>query len=375
MTRRASPGEGRPYQRGQDGRWVVAVRDPDGRRRYLYAWSPAEAVAKRDEHQAGARMGVRTPPKGFTVGRQLSDWLEDRRGKVRSSTWVGYEIHVRIHLEATVRIPLAKLTPADVRRLVREREADGCSPATIEHTLVVLRMALKQAVADGLLPRNVASLVSAPRRIRHPMTILSSIEARQLRAAAPADELGALWELLLGRGLRLGEALGLRWGDVDLAGRELAVVEQLRPVDRRFRAEGQARLQLVEPKTPESRRTMALPAFVVDALVRHREQTAERPRNVAGYVFTSPRGTPLDPRNVSRAWEAFSTTAGLPRIRIHDLRHTCAAHLLGNGATLEDVKRLFGHANIAITSDTYGHLVRERSVEVAAVADRAFGGA
>jgi integrase len=373
MARRASPGEGRPYQRGQDKRWAVVVRDPAGRRHYLYGWSPEAAVAKRDDFLSGVRMGLTPAPARHTVGRQLDDWLAERRGKVRPSTWCWYEVHVRLHLASIARIPLAKLTPSDVRQLVREREADRCSAVSIDHSLVVLRMAIKQAVADGLIPRNVATLVSAPRRARREMSILTKAEARQLLEAAPADELGAFWTLLLGRGLRLGEALGLRWADVDLARGELSIARALRPIDPRFRDAGEPRLQLVEPKTPESRRTMSLPAFVVDALERQRVATTGRPRGVLGTIFTTPRGTPLDPRNVSRAWEAFSVTAGLPRIRIHDLRHTCAALLLGEGLTLEDLKRLFGHANIAITSDTYGHLVRERQVEVAAAMDRAVG--
>lgn len=373
MARRASPGEGRPYQRGADGRWVVVVRDPDGRRRYLYAWSPAEAIAKRDEYRAGVVQGLRLNAR-LTVGRQLADWLADRRGKVRSSTWVGYETHVTHHLAGLGRIPLVRLTPSDVRRLVREREVAGCSPATIGHSLVVLRMALKQAIADGLLARNVASFVPAPRVERAEVRVLTALEARQLLSAAPADRFGALWTLLLGRGLRLGEALGLRWSDVDLVAGELTVSRSLRPIDRRFREERSPRLQAVEPKTPASRRTMALPAPVVDALRRHRDLEAQKPRSLSGLVFTSPRGTPLDPRNVGRAWEAFSVAAGLPRIRIHDLRHSCAALLLGEGMTLEDLKRLLGHANIAITSDTYGHLVRERRRETAVAMERVLAG-
>lgn len=369
--RRASPGEGRPYQRQQDARWVVVVRDLEGRRRYLYAWSRADAIARRDEYRGSIRMGVTPAPARLTVGHQLADWLDDRRGKVRPSTWVSYEGHVRIHLRSLARIPLVKVTPADVRGLVREREAEGCSPATIGHSLVVLRMALGQAVADGLVPRNVATLVAAPRVAKPELEVYQDDEPAQLLEAAASNELGALWILMLGTALRLGEALGLRWSDVDLEAGALSIARSLRPIDRRFRAEGSARLQLVEPKTDDSSQPLALPAFVVDALRRHRSTAASRPRNVAGFVFTSPRGTPLDPRNVSRAWDAFVAAAGLRRIRIHDLRHTAISLVLAEGGSLEDAKRMARHTTIRQTSDTYGHLVRARQREVAASMDRA----
>lgn len=375
MARRASPGEGRPYQRKADGRWVVVVRDPEGRRRYLYAWSPAEAVAKRDNALDRIREGLTARAPRITVGRQLADWLEDRRGKVRPSTWVSYEGHVRLHLDALSGTPLVKLTPSDVRRLIRDRAAAGCSPATIGHTLIVLRMALRQAVADGLVARNVAALVAAPHVEKRELEVYQGAEPAALIAAAASDELGGLWILLLGSALRLGEALGLRWSDVDLVAGELAVANSLRPIDRRFRDPKEPRLQLVEPKTDESRAVLELPRFVVDALLAHRERVADRPANVSGLIFTTPRGTPLDPRNVSRAWEAFLAEHRLRRIRIHDLRHTTISLALAEGASLEDVRAMARHATIRQTADTYSHLVRKRRREVVGLVERAVRGA
>lgn len=366
--RRAAKDEGRPFQRSQDGRWVVVARDPDGRRKFLYAWSPAEVIAKRDDYRSAVRMGLNPSPARLTVGRQLADWLDDRRGKVRPSTWVSYEGHVRLHLASLSKVPLAKLTPSDVRRLLRQREAEGCSPATIAHSLVVLRMALRQAVADGLIPRNVASLVDGPRRERKELAFLHPLEVRVL---IDSDTEG-LWTVLVGTGVRLGEALALRWSDVDLTTGEVSISRSLRPVDKRLRGDA-PRLQPVEPKTESGWRTLVVPAFVLAALRAQRERTVSRPASRLGTVFTTPKGTPLDPRNVSRSWVAFVEAHELPVIRIHDLRHSAAALALSQGLTLEDVKRMLGHSTIAQTSDTYGHLVRERQREVAASMDRAVG--
>lgn len=370
---RAARGEARPYQRNQDKRWVVAVRDPEGKRRYLYGSSTEQVLAKRDDFMSATRMGL-TPPTGkLSVGRHLDDWLEDRRGKVRPATWISYEGQVRIHLESVRRIQLTKLRPADVRRLLREREAAGCAPRSVAYTLTIFRMALGQAVRDGLVPRNIASLVDGPRVTRAQLEVWTADEARRVLEAG--DELHALWALLLGRGLRLGEALGLRWSDVDLVAGRLSVTGSIRPVDRRVRPEGTGRLQRVEPKTEAGWRTMALPGFVLEALAEHRAATTTRIASRLGLVFTTPRGTALDPRNVTRAWADLIKAAGVKRIRIHDARHTCAAILLGEGATLEDVKQLFGHETIATTSDIYGHLVEGRSRELANVMQRAIGGA
>lgn len=373
MGKRAVRGEGRPYRRTSDGLWVAVVRDAEGRRKYLYGSSPDAVVERRDEYLAGASMGLSLASTRLTVGRQLADWLEDRRGKVRPSTWIFYESHVRIHLATLNRIPLTKLRPADIRRVVRERELAGCSPRTVSYSLIVLRMAIRQAQRDGLVARNVAEAVAAPRQERSEVTILTVEEARHLLATVPDDTYGRLWTVLLGTGMRLGEALGLRRGDVDLARGRVAISVALRPVDRRMRAEGEARLQLTDPKTSTSRRTIAIPAFVVEAL--RAELALEGPRNVDGLLFVTPAGTAIDQRNVYRRWIAYRESAGLPPIRMHDLRHTATSFMLAQGASLHDVMKALGHASIAQTANTYGHLVEGRSREIADGMDRALGGA
>jgi integrase len=375
MAKRASPGEGRPYQRSADGRWAVVVRDQDNRRRYLYAGQKADVIAKRDEWTSAIRMGMAPPSGRLTVGKLLDDWLEDRFGKVRPTTWASYEGMVRIHLGAVTRIQLVKLTPADVRRLLRERTAAGCAPRTTSYALTVLRMALNQARRDGLVPRNVAELVDPPRRQRAQLHVWTDVEARRFLAETSGTPLGRLWVVLLGTACRLGEAIGLRRADVDVAGGRITISGGIRVIPKIVRAEGASRLQRVEPKTDESWRTIAVAPFVLRALVDELEASSSRPRSVAGYVFTTPRGTPLDPRNVSRSFEAAIADAGVTRIRIHDLRHSAISYLLSHGYTLEDIKRLVGHSSIAVTSDTYGHLVEGRSREVADGMERAIGGA
>jgi integrase len=370
MAKRAAPGEGRPYQRSQDGRWVVAVpvQAADGRRRrrFLYGWSRAEVLGKLDELRAATRMGMAPPDHRLTVGRHLSGWLEAVRPTVRPSTWVSYEGHVRMHLAELHPIAMTRLAPNDVRRLRTHLLAAHLAPRSVGYTMTVLRMALRQAVRDGLIPRNVAELVPAPRIERAEMQTFTPDEARRFLAATADDPHAALWAILIGLGLRLGEGLGLRWSDVDLAGGSVSIARSLRPTPKAFR-DGGPRLELVEPKTPQGWRTIALPGFALEALLRHRASSKDlqAPVNLRGLVFTTPRGTPLDPRNVNRRFGAILEEAALPRIRLHDLRHTAASLMLARGYTLEDVKRVFGHASIVQTSNSYGHLVEGRSREIA----------
>lgn len=373
MGERAVKGAGKPYRRKSDGLWVVAVRDGDGRRKYLYASTPDAVVERRDEYLGGATVGMSLAGPRYTTGRLLADWLEDRRGKVRPSTFMFYESHVRIHLASLARIPVTKLRAPDVRRMVREREAAGCAPRTVSYSIVVLRMALRQAQRDGLVGRNVAEGIDGPLVEHVEISILTVAQARHMLATVPATTYGRLWTVLLGTGMRLGEALGLRRGDVELATGRLTIAGALRPIDRRIRKEGAPRLQLAEPKTATSRRTIVVPGFVVQAL--RLELELDGPRNLDGLLFVTPRGTAIDGRNVYRRWVDYRSHAGLPAIRMHDLRHTAASLMLAQGGTLFDVMKTLGHSNISMTANTYGHLVEGRSRELADGMDRVLGGA
>jgi integrase len=369
-------GSGSVYQRQSDKRWVGAALVA-GKRRFVYGTTRKAALAKLDDLRASARDGIVPTDHQFTVGRHTTLWLDAVRPTVRPRTWTSYEGYVRLHLAPIAQVSLAALTPNDVRALIKDRLAAGCAPSTVAHTLTILRMALKQAVRDGIIVRNVALLVDAPKVTRSEIRILTTAEAfRLLDLDTP---LAPLWTVLLGTGLRLGESLGLRFSDIDLTTGNLTVRVALGPVPRHARPDAPKwtrtglRLRLAEPKSDAGRRTIALPGFVERAVQVQRDRQESLPRNILGLVFTTPRGTPLDARNVSRAFAADCQTAGLASMRLHDLRHCAASMMLGQGSTLDDVKRVLGHSSIALTSDTYGHLVAGRSREVADGMDRLLG--
>ena len=177
------------------------------------------------------------------------------------------------------------------------------------------------------------------------------------------DRLEALYSVATALGLRQGEALGLRWQDVDLDERRLRVRVQLQRVD--------GTLQPVELKTTKSRSTVDLPNVVVDALRGHRvRQLEDRLRagdlwHESDLVFTTSVGTPLDRHNVTRYFQRILKGLEMKPKRFHDLRHTTASLLLAQGVPLHEVSAIVGHSGIQITSDIYGHLYEQRRREIA----------
>ena len=214
--------------------------------------------------------------------------------------------------------------------LARKRAA-GLAASTRRTIYTVVHVVLDCAVRDGLVARNAAAAVKRPTLDRREARYLSRGEVQRLLAAAAGDRLMSLFLLLLGTGLRRGEGLALRWGDVDLDGGHAQVRGTLSRVA--------AGLVITEPKTERSRRTVPLPASVVAALRRHRaRQVQERLRAGTawvdtGLVFTTELGTPLDPRNALRSLTGAARRAGLSGVGLHTLRHTAASALIGSDVT------------------------------------------
>jgi integrase len=190
-------------------------------------------------------------------------------------------------------------------------------------------------------------------------------EATAVLLTAATDPLRVVWLLLLGTGLRRGEALALRWHNIDLQRGDLTVEKSLQR--ERGTADpdtGRRRGRLVEtaPKTPDSAATLAPPTFLVDVLTQHRqEQLAQRlaaPVWVGpGLVFATHVGTALEPRNVSRAWEALCNRAGVRRVRLHDLRHSSASFALVAGVDMKVIQAKLRQSRLATTEDLYTHVL------------------
>lgn len=275
-----------------------------------------------------------------------------------------YRTITRAHLlPALGDVPLARLRPSDIEALLMSKRAAGLSASTVRTVYAVLRAALDIAVRDGLIRSNPAAAVKRPGVERKDACYLTAEDAEALLLAIDGDRLEALFRLMLATGLRRGEALGLHWADVDLDRAALRVRWTLSRTSRG--------LELGEPKTERSRRTVPLPHPAVDALrAHHKRQAAEQLAagslwQPTGLVFTSEIGTALEPRNVLRRFELLAGRAGLAGVRLHTLRHSAASFLLAAGTHTKVVQEHLGHSSYAITADIYSHVAPAQQREAA----------
>lgn len=379
MPRKKAPvkrvyGEGSVFQRKEDGMWIASypITNASGKRvpKRKTAKTEEEANALLEGMQKDAAQGLVMSTKEQTTGQFLEAWLKDTvRPTLAAKTHADYSDTFMRHIEPHIgRVPLARLTPQDVQRMIAA-VAKATSPQMALRARRTLRTALTRAVKWGYITRNVAGLTDAPKTPHREMTALDPAQARELLKAVQGDRLEALYTVALALGLRQGEALGLRWQDVDMESRTLTVRNQLQRVD--------GKPTLVEPKTARSRRTLTLPTLAVDALRRHRVRQLEERLwagsrwQEGGFVFTSTIGTPVDKPNLQKQFREHVTKAGLPPIRFHDLRHSAASLLAAQGATARDVMETLGHTQIATTMNLYTHVFTERKTELAAMMDAA----
>lgn len=378
MPKHRGHNEGSIYQR-KDGLWVASVsvgRDATGKvkRRDIYGHTRKEVAERLTQLLAEAQQGVPLDPTRQTIGDFLTRWLEDSvRGTLRPATYISYNGAIKHILPTLGSVPLAKLTPQHLQRLYREKQEEGLT-RTVNLIHAVMHKSLSQAVKWGLVPRNVAALVDTPRPGTKEFQALTPEQAASLLQAAQEDRLYALYVLAIACGLRQGELLGLKWEDLDEALGTLTVRRQLQWL--KVKAGEPYQPVFSAPKSAKGRRTLHLPDLARFALRRHRRQQAEERLALGeawqdqGLVFTSTLGTPYDASRLrQRSFHPLLEQAGLPHIRFHDLRHTCATLLLGQGVHPKLVQEQLGHSQISVTLDTYSHVTAPMMKEAAAKMD------
>ncbi len=375
MSKKRGNGEGSIYQMS-DGRWRAAVSNgfQDGKpsRKIYTAATRGEVKDKLTKALNSQQQGLPLVGEKQTVQEFMAAWLKGvAKPSVRPKTLRTYEDIVRLHVDPIIgKRPLAKLTPAHVRDLLCQKSAAGLSPRTVKHILVTIRGAFEVAVKDGMLPRNVASLVDPPRAQRPEPVSFNPEQARAFLKALQGDRLEALFTVTVALGLRQGEILGLSWNDIDFESGVLNVRNALQRVEKK--------LIKVEPKSASSRRPITLPAIAISVLCAHRARQQEEKEwsgedwQDTGFVFTTSRGTPMDPRNVIRRFKAVLTTAELPEMRFHDLRHSAATLLLAQGVSPRYVSDLLGHSQVSFTMQTYAHVLPQIRKDVASKMDEIF---
>jgi integrase len=377
---RRANGEGGVYQRAAGG-WEGKLSYIDaatGKRRRVSVYGKTRRAAVAALDDARKRVVDGGPPRdsnAVTVAGWLARWREttlavsDRKPATRAL----YATLAAKHIEADRlgALPLGRVRASDVEAWVlrlrsqtkpgRAEGAEAAEPApvralsdsTIRTTYTVLRAALDAAVRDGLIARNPAAAVHRPGVARAEARHLDAAELAAVLDAAKASRYHLALVLIAATGLRRGEALALKWTDVDLDAGLIRVRGTLGRVD--------GELTTTEPKTDRSRRTVPLSPAIVEALRAHRKrQRAEKmhARNIwteQGLVFCTEAGHHVEPRNLLRVIETAARKASVKGVGVHTLRHSAATAWLEAGVHIKTAADLLGHSSIAITGDIYSH--------------------
>jgi integrase len=313
----------------------------------------------------------------LTVADYLSRWLAHARTRVRPATYDGYESLVRCHVNPFLgSLPLAELHPLHLQDLYADRlnptpPQRALSASTVLNLHLLISQSLRQAVRWQLLTTNPAAGAQPPRP-RRPQQLVATGETlkqilRHLRGH-PLLELPTT--IALTTGMRRGEILGLRWGDLTPDHTSAHIQQTLQAT--------RTGLHYQQPKTHRSRRPIALPATLAALLDKHLLDQDNRRLKLGqnwqdtDLIVERGDGRPINPDTLSSLWRRFVREHDLPPVRFHDLRHTHATLMLLEGIHPKIVSERLGHATIGITLDTYTHLLPSMQHEAAAAIDRIF---
>lgn len=347
MARRRRRGEGSVSYDRTAKAWVarVSLGVRDGKRIRHKLSAPTEQGAKDQLERLQRAYAAGAEPATMTLDEYLEGWLADHSHTIRPSTHRSYAGHIRVHIAPLLGgIIVAKLRPADVRRLIAVTLASGRSPSTVGRIIATLHVALAELVEERALTDNPAS-VKLPRVEHVPVRGMTAAEAVILSEAIRGDQFESLYRLLMGSGIRVGEATGLDWRDIHLAERFVIV--------RRSKTRARA-----VPISADAAAALAgMPAGLPD-----------RP------VFLGPRtGERLDGSTVLHAFHRLLAAKGLRPMRVHDLRHAVATLMLAAGTPMRVISEQLGHSNPAMTARTYAHVVPESQRAALDALDRAMG--
>lgn len=381
------------YQRRRGSPWTAQIeddRDPitEKRRRiYLGGYrTRREAEAALAEAITNRERGVDLDPTKLTVTNLLDRWLAAQKHRVAARTWEQYHSIVELRLKPTLgAIALTKLRAPHVEQALAswidgerlDRHQGPLSSKTIHHCFTALRTALRQGLAWQLLHRDPLAGVKPPKVAQDEVATLDLAGCAALLAAARGTNLEAAITVALGSGLRRGELLGLTWADVDLDAGRLWVRRSLEYVN------GASRTK--EPKTERSRRVIALPAFVVEALRRHKSEQFERLAYLTSEIearrmqrecpiIDDGEGRWLKPVVLTSRYRRFAAgVKSVPRVKFHALRHSYATLALEAGVSLDVISRALGHSTLGTTSNLYVHRVEALQQDAADRLDRSLG--
>jgi integrase len=370
--------EARMAKRRGSGEWSIS-KEPSGNYRAQVSLN-GERISKtfksKEECKSWIRSMLNRKDQGLTHGagritvvEYLTGWFEAYKSHLRPKTESEYGRYIRQYIVPELGVMrLRDLSPSRINAFYIEIRRRGVGDRTRKFIHQVLHVALNSAVREGLLSRNPASDAVMLQYEHAEMKFLDENQVAQFLITAKGNRLEALYLLAVKTGMRQAELMGLKWEDIDWTKGTLRVQRQLQYFSR-------DKVVFSEPKTKAGRRIIYLGESTVQTLRAHLERQTQE-KAFAGdrwkeydLVFSSTIGTPLFQRNLLRDFKIILESAGLPKIRFHDLRHSAATLMLTNNIPLIVVSKILGHSKPSITLDIYSHLVTHGQMEAARIMD------
>jgi integrase len=328
-----------------------------GKWKYLYADNEKEANEKLQHALYEQKQGRLATGPRQKLEAYLPHWLDVvKKPELRRTTYARYRIHIYKHILPRLgHVQLQKLTPQQVQSLYASLQ-ETQSPGSVRMLHSILHEALRNAVSWNLVSRNVCDLVSPPKPEKHEAQTLNADQAQRLLEVAKRHNLEAMLTMAITTGMRHGELLALKWQDIDFIDKSVRVRRTVS-----FLA-GQGYKEN-DPKTAKGRRKIALPHITIEQLKEHRIHQLEMRRKAGDawqerdLVFCNAYGHYMHSGHLRTQFYRLLESAGLPRMRFHDLRHSAATLLLSMGVHPKVVQEILGHSDIGVTMDVYSHVL------------------
>ncbi len=371
MAKKRGQNEGSIRQR-KDGTWEARVTvgimaNGKQNRKSLYGKTRQEVAQKMTDLLNSLQKGLITNPTEMKLDEWLDYYmLEYKKRYVKPTTYVNYSVKVNNHIKPVIgHYKLKALRQDIIQKFVNGLSDKGLAPSTVTDVYKLLRNALETAVDDGLIAKNVANRVKLPKKPKPQINVLTQEEQDAFVEQAKKTYMGSIYILDLCTGMRLGELLGLKWEDIDLAEKQLNVRRTLSKVKDPDKPDERWHLEFTIPKTLASLRTIPLNNTAIKLLndVRIEQLKNKLKAGMAyednGLVFATKLGRPLDPTNMRRTFYSICEAIGLKDLHPHCLRHSFATRGAENDIDVRVMQRFLGHATIKDTADTYTHVLTD----------------
>ena len=322
--------------------------------------------------------GTALEPTKLTTGDLLTQWFIGHRTDLAPSSVALYETMLRRHiLPGLGTVPLLKLTPQHLSAFYAEKRergkvngTGGLSSRSVRILHNIIHEALDWAVKQQILARNIADAIDAPKFSYKEKHVWTAEEARRLLEAASGHEWGPLFLVLLSTGVRRGECLGARWRDLDWQAGKLRIAQQVTSV--------KGQIVIGPPKTAKAKRSITLAPSCLAALKEHRSAQLETRLKASAWddhdlIFCTSHGKPIHPRNVGRTLDRLCAVAEVPRLSVHQTRHTHTTLLFQDGQNIKMISERLGHSSVGVTLEIYAHLAENAQDAAATAIDRLLG--